>query len=250
MSLGFHAVKFGAGCFEQGKGSHMPTEKDEIVHFEADKMAFVKQTFGDSVQIIMDGHMGNSVHRTWDVDIAAAVMKALEPYGLLFYEEPLHYTNADGYAELCKRTTIPIAGGECLTAMSEWALFADKGSFDIAQPDASFMGGMEHFMKVAALFESKGKQIATHAWGAGGALMQNVHCAFACANTLIMEIPPAYGPLHSEIVRDSFAMRDGKALPPQAPGLGIVLTEETRNRFPFVPGTGEFNNVPGKQMRA
>ena len=36
------------------------------------------------------------------------------------------------------------------------------------------------------------------------------------------------------------------ALPPEAPGLGIALTEQVKNRYPFVPGSGEFNSVPGK----
>jgi hypothetical protein len=40
----------------------------------------------------------------------------------------------------------------------------------------------------------------------------------------------------------------GLVLPPGGPGLGIVLTEETKNRYPFRPGTGEFNSVPGKQL--
>jgi L-alanine-DL-glutamate epimerase-like enolase superfamily enzyme len=47
---------------------------------------------------------------------------------------------------------------------------------------------------------------------------------------------------------DSFRMKDGRILPPQTPGLGISLNEETRRRFPFVPGSGEFNSVPGKML--
>jgi hypothetical protein len=41
-------------------------------------------------------------------------------------------------------------------------------------------------------------------------------------------------------------MQAGRILPPQSPGLGITLTEELKRRFPFVPGSGEFNSVPGK----
>jgi L-alanine-DL-glutamate epimerase-like enolase superfamily enzyme len=78
--------------------------------------------------------------------------------------------------------------------------------------------------------------------------MQNIHAGFACENTAILEIPPAYGPLHSEIIDDSFFMRDGVVFPPDKPGLGIKLTDETKSRFPFVPGTGEFNGVPGKPL--
>ena len=45
---------------------------------------------------------------------------------------------------------------------------------------------------------------------------------------------------------DSLVMRDGYVLPPQAPGLGVRLTDEIKQRYPFVPGSGEFNTVPGK----
>ncbi|OQA02433.1 MAG: hypothetical protein BWY69_01129 [Planctomycetes bacterium ADurb.Bin401] len=79
--------------------------------------------------------------------------------------------------------------------------------------------------------------------------MQNIHCGFACANTAILEIAPAYAGLHSEVIGDSFVMKDGYALPPQKPGLGIELTEKIKNKYPFVPGSGEFNDAPGKILK-
>jgi L-alanine-DL-glutamate epimerase-like enolase superfamily enzyme len=78
--------------------------------------------------------------------------------------------------------------------------------------------------------------------------MQNVHCGFAAPNTTILEIPPDFGPLHEEIIGESFQMRDGFVLPPTTAGLGIVLTEATKERFPFEPGSGEYNSVPGKVL--
>jgi L-alanine-DL-glutamate epimerase-like enolase superfamily enzyme len=173
----------------------------------------------------------------------------VESYDLIFFEEPLHYTDPWGYAELCRSTSVPVAGGECLTASYEWRVFIERDCFDIGQPDASFTGGLTEFMRVAGMLEARKRQIATHAWGAGGSLMQNVHCGFACANTLILEVAPDYGPLHSEVVDGSFVMKEGRVLPPQRPGLGIVLTESTKSRYPFVPGSGEFNSVPGKVLR-
>ena len=144
---------------------------------------------------------------------------------------------------------MPVAGGECLTASYEWRVFVERDCFDVGQPDASFTGGLGEFMRVAGMLEARKRQIATHAWGAGGSLMQNVHCGFACSNTLILEVAPDYGPLHSEIMDGSFVMKEGRVLPPQRHGLGIVLTEATKNRYPFVPGSGEFNSVPGKVLR-
>jgi L-alanine-DL-glutamate epimerase-like enolase superfamily enzyme len=198
---------------------------------------------------MLDGHMGNATYGSrWSVETAIAVARALEPFDLFFFEEPLHYTDPCGYAELCRATTVPIAGGECLTANYEWSIFAAQDSFDIGQPDASWTGGLGEFMSVAEMMDTRKKKIATHAWGSGGSLMQNVHCGFAAPNTCILEIPPDFAGMHSELVVDSFVMRDGYVLPPQRPGLGFVLTEETRKRYPFIPGSGEFNSVPGKLL--
>ena len=41
-------------------------------------------------------------------------------------------------------------------------------------------------------------------------------------------------------------IKDGYALPPEKPGLGIELTGATIKRYPFQRGSGEFNSVPGK----
>lgn len=249
LSLGFRAFKLGAGRFTvETAEDYVPMSPAAAADLEADKMEFVRSHAGDEVSVMLDGHMGNRAGPSWSLGTAKAVVKAVEPYDVFFFEEPLPYTDPWGYSELCKSSSVPIAGGECLTAMYEWRVFAEQDAFDIGQPDAAFTGGLGEFIKVAAMLESRGRMIATHSWGAGGALMQNLHCAFACGNTVICEIPPAYGPLHSEIAGDSFMMEDGMALPPEKPGLGIELTDETKNRFPFVPGSGEFNSVPGKVL--
>jgi L-alanine-DL-glutamate epimerase-like enolase superfamily enzyme len=246
LSLGFKAFKIGAGSHSESEGWFMPEGLDAAIEYEAEKIEFVRNHVGPEIGIMMDGHMGSSVAHTWDYDTAIGVLKALEPFDLFFFEEPLHYSDPWGYAELCKNTSVPIAGGECLAGIYEWRIFAERNSFDIAQPDASYIGGLEEFVKVADMFAHSNCKIATHAWGSGGALMQNIHCGFACANTAILEVPPDYAGLHHEIIGDSFVMLDGSVLPPEKPGLGIVLTDEIKNKYPFQRGSGEFISVPGK----
>ena len=220
QSLGFRAAKLGVGSHSPGEGSFLAEEPGKAAEFEGSKLQFVREQYGDDLTIMLDGHMGNSTNRTWDAVTAIEVAKACQPFDLFFFEEPLHYTDPFGYAELCAATSVPIAGGECLTADCEWKVFVEHDCFDIGQPDAGFMGGLGEFIKVAKRFEERGRRIATHSWGAGGVFMQNLHSGFACPNTCILEIPPAYGPLHSEVVGDSFQMENGFVLPPSAPGLG------------------------------
>lgn len=245
-SLGFKGVKVGAGAYYKDRGSEISNKPEVAAAFEVEKLRFIRERFGKDLQIMLDAHMGNHAAATWNLATALAVAKAVEPEDLFFLEEPLHYTRPDWYAELCAGTTTRIAGGECLTSVSEWQAFIDKDCFHIGQPDAAFVSGLGPFMEIAARLEQKNSTIAPHAWGAGAAQMQNVHAGFACSNTVILEVAPAYGPLHSELIGDSLQMQDGHLLPPEKPGLGIELTEATINRFPFIPGTGEFNSVPGK----
>ncbi len=245
-SLGFRGVKLGAGAYRKEQGVVIFNDPNEAADFEATKARYVREKFGNDLWLMIDAHMGNSPGITWGLETAVAVAKALEPFNLFFLEEPLHYTRPDWYANLCKETSTPIAGGECLTAVCEWQTFIDQDSFMIGQPDASFTSGLDRFMQVASMLTKKGRSIATHAWGAGASLMQNIHCGFACPNTTMLEIAPAYGPLHSEVIGNSLQIRNGYVLPPETPGLGIELTENTIRKFPFIPGTGEFNSVPGK----
>jgi L-alanine-DL-glutamate epimerase-like enolase superfamily enzyme len=248
FSLGFRGLKVGAGSFTPGVGWFKGETAAEAADFEADKLAFMRAHAGRDAWLMMDAHMGNSYGKVWTVEIATAVARALEPFELFFFEEPLHYTDPWGYAELCRATTTPIAGGECLTAMYEWRVFAERDSFDIGQPDASFTGGLGEFLNVAELMARRGRKVATHAWGAGGSHMQNVHCGFAAANTCILEVAPDWAGLHADVIDGAFVMKDGYALPPERPGLGIVLTDEIKRRYPFQPGSGEFNSVPGKLL--
>jgi galactonate dehydratase len=244
LSLGFKGLKVGVGWF--GNEWIGCSTRQEWVESEAGKLEFVRSRFGRDLCFMMDAHMGNSPVGSWDLETATAVAKALEPFDLKFLEEPLNYSDPWGYSELCKNTEVPIAGGECLTTAYEWRVFSERDAFDIGQPDASFTGGLGEFMNIASMLHARGRSIATHSWGAGGSLMQNLHCGFAAPNTLILEVAPAFGPLHREIISDAFVLENGRVRPPQMPGLGITLSEDVKRRFPFVPGSGEFNDVPGK----
>ncbi len=180
----------------------------------------------------------------WTIETAGPVLRALEPFHLAFFEEPLHYNDLDGYAELCRSTSVPVAGGECLTTLQEFAQYARAEALDMAQPDASYIG-LDAFVRTARMFADRGKWVATHAWSAGVGVMQNIHAAFACDNVAILEVPPLAGPLRTEVYADGYRFEEGFIRRPQAPGLGVRLSDDLKARFPFVPGSGEWNRVPG-----
>ena len=203
---------------------------------------------GPDIKVLLDGHQDNLPIPGWEVPTAWPWSRPSSRSTCSSSRSRCRYTNPWGYGELRGATSVPIAGGETLTGVPEWRVFAEQDAFDIAQPDAAFCGGLGEFLRIAALFEARGRKIATHAWGAGGALMQNIHAAFAAPNTVICEIPPAFGPLHSEIVGDSFVMRDGRVLPPETPGLGITLSARSGSATRSCRAAANSTPVPGKPL--
>jgi len=216
------------------------------VDVECEKLQTIRKHIGNEFTVSLDGHISNAMHdkmTPWDVGIAKAVLKAMEPCDIFFYEEPLNYKNVEGYAELCQSTSIPIAGGECLSTREEFWQYAQLKAFDIAQPDASYIG-ISALVDVGRMFALRGKRVATHAWSGG--VMENIHAAFATPNMAILELPPLAGPLHTEVYAEGYRFEDRYILPPEVPGPGIQLTDKLKAKYPFVRGTGEWNAVPGK----
>jgi L-alanine-DL-glutamate epimerase-like enolase superfamily enzyme len=259
LKLGYCAVKLGAGSYQPGSptiGSRSPQEAAEV---EVDKIQFLAQRFGKSFQLLLDGHMdflgeGNQI---WDLGTARFVLKSLEPYAVGFFEEPLPYTDMRAYAELRRSTSIKVAGGECLTSLEEWRDWLTLEPFALAQLDAAFMGGMTNFIKIARLCELKGLEIATHAWTATPGVAANLHAAFACRNTAILEMGAYHprrpelnthvqAPLLTELWVEPPELIDGRLRLSNTPGLGVRLPEKFCERHPFVPGSGEFSSVKGK----
>lgn len=251
LELGFRAVKLSSGYLDPvTRTEAVTTGTGATVDAEVGKAALLRETFGPDLGLLLDGHMG---HREgperWDLETAQAVLHALAPYDLTFFEEPLRYDDIAGYAALTRDSAVPVAGGEQLTTVGEFAAFAERDAFAVAQPDAAWLG-IDGFVQVARLFGRDGRQVAPHAWCAGVGVMQNVHAAFACDNVVSVEIPPAAGPLHTELWGDSLLLDGGRVLRPDAPGLGVELSAATRAAYPFRSGAEEFSSVPGKVMRS
>lgn len=238
--LGFDAAKVSTGYLDSATGQEV---RADAVETEVAKYELVHQRYGDEFTLLLDGHMGHRVGPDrWNEQIASEVLAALAPHSPVFFEEPLGYHDVESYARLAAGP-VTVAGGEQLTSVAEFEPYARAGAFNLVQPDAAWLG-IWGYRSIAERFAAS----APHSWGAGVAVMQNLHAAFATANTKIVEMIPAPGRLHTELWGDSVSMVGSRIRRPDAPGLGVRLTPEIEAEFAFVPGSGEFANVPGKKM--
>lgn len=262
LSIGFTAVKLGAGTYRPGHpvlASRTPQEARDV---EVSKVEFLRERFGDSFTLNLDAHMDNvgEEDHVWTLATARFVLQALEAYPIGFFEEPLPYTDMRAYAALRGSTSLTVAGGECLTSLEEWRDWLEHKPFALAQLDASFMGGLTNFMKIAHLCELQGVPIATHAWSAAPGVAANLHAAFASRSTAVCELAACNlarpelnthiaAPLITDLWIEPPTIERGRVRLADTPGLGVRIPDGFLDRHPFEPGSGEFSSVKGKILQ-
>ena len=204
---------------------------------EAERVAAVREALGTEMALAIDA-VQNYNPRPWSVKEAARMLRILEPFNLAWAEEMLPPFDPQPYAELRRATTTPISGGEGITTATQFEQWLRADAFDLAQPDATIIGGIGEARRACEAAASRGIPVAVHIWGSAPTLAANIHLALATPNCIWVEHPVLGNPLESELFVEPLVIRDGYVQPPTAPGLGIRLPQEVRDKYRFVPGSG------------
>ena len=212
-----------------------------------DTVRIVREKIPADMDIIVDAVQG-SAPDPWLVNTAVRVGKAIEPFKPLWYEEPCRVENIDGYVEVKSKVDLPISGGECSTTPREFKQFFDRRALDIVQPDISNLG-FSGARDVAALAEAYGVTFIPHSWGTGVSVMTTFHFALATSNCPMTEYCQIPNPLREALFVDAPVPVDGYLSPPTGPGLGVRLTDEIIEKYPFRGKGGHFMPYEDKGLR-
>ena len=165
------------------------------------------------------------------VDDVLSFIDSLEDVPV-FIEEPLGPEKMDGYPILRKQAGCKIAGGEIITHTSEMINYIRNGYYDIAQPDATVIGGISSLKKIFDMSEQT--DIYVHCWGGAAGMNANYHAAAAYGGPLV-EWPLPYFPIREDLNIESYKIIKGVLYLHDIPGLGISLTDSIIKNFPFKP---------------
>jgi L-alanine-DL-glutamate epimerase-like enolase superfamily enzyme len=250
-SLGFRGLKIGTG-FEGRPGGFTTAPGTPPygtwyggstavrIADEREKFGALREALGPDIELATDCH-AVQVREPWSRRTALDLARALEPFDLLFMEEPLRYDDPAGYAELRTITRVPIAGGECLTGIDEFRRYLDAGALDYVQPDATHVGGIGVTRDVARLADARHVGLIVHTGGAvGPGFMANLHVAFASPNARYVECALAPDNIRKQLLAEELSLADGFMARPTAPGLGITLDPAFVAAHPYRPGPLEY----------
>ena len=165
------------------------------------------------------------------VDYVSAIER-LTDRGIVFLEEAIGPADPDGFKALRRCVMPKVCGGEIITTPQEMIERINNDVYDFVQPDASVIGGIGAVMEVFGVAQQRGTDVVVHAWGGPVAIMASYHAAFAGHGKLV-EYPMLPFQLGEEMLGDSMRIIQGQLLRPDAPGLGVTLTEDIEERYPF-----------------
>ena len=196
------------------------------VEAAVNRVASIRDALGKEFGIAVDFH--GRVHQA----MARVLMKELEPYHLMFIEEPVLIENIEAFAELRRHTTTPIATGE--RNFTRWG-FKDiltRGVADIIQPDLCHAGGIFEVRKIAAMAECFDVAVAPHCPLGPIALAASLQLDWCTPNSVIQE--QSLGIHYNQGVdlldyladRSVFEYRNGNVYRNTLPGLGITVNED------------------------
>ena len=149
---------------------------------------------------------------------------------ITFIEEALGPDVVDRFPEIRSKTDIPIAGGEIITTYREMEHRINDGYYDIAQPDATVIGGIQPTFDLFKLVRNANCAIYVHCWGGPVGMMANYHAAIAGGGDVV-ELPLPRFPLRNLMA--DWQIEDGNLHLDNTPGLGVHLTPQIEQEFAF-----------------
>lgn len=220
QSQGFTAIKM------NGTEELQYIDSYEKVDALLERVDAIRKAVGKNFGIGVDFH--GRVHKP----MAKILMKELDPYRLMFIEEPVLDENLEALKELSRHTSTPIATGERMYSRWDFKELLSTGYIDILQPDLSHAGGITECRKIATMAEAYDVAIAFHCPLGPIALAACLQVDAVSHNAFIQEqslgIHYNKGNDILDYLKDPtvFQYDNGFVNIPEGPGLGIEVDEE------------------------
>jgi L-alanine-DL-glutamate epimerase-like enolase superfamily enzyme len=189
----------------------------------------VRETVGDEIDIMADAYMG------WSLDYAKRMMRLIEPFNLRWLEEAIIPDDINGYHELRRFGTTPIAAGEHEFTSYGFRQMIEARALDYFQFDTNRVGGITAARKIQALAEAYSIPVVPHA-----GQMHNYHVVMASLNSPLAEYFPK---VDVEVGNELFwyifkgepeAQGGFIDLDDGVPGLGLEIDEDALSRFKVI----------------
>lgn len=181
------------------------------------------------------------VHTRLDVPSAVRLARDLEPYHLMWLEEPVPAENVAAMRKVTESTSTPICSGENLYLRHGFRDLIEQQAVDIIMPDIPKCGGLSECRKIANMAEIYYIPFAPHNVSSPIGTMASAHVCGTVPNFMVLEFHWLHRDYWTTIIQEKTdIIQDGFITLSDRPGIGLELDEEVAKQYQF-PGTSWFS---------
>lgn len=189
----------------------------------------VREAIGEELDLVFDV-LGARVR--WDVKEAVERLNDLEPYRLLWIEEPLPPHDYHSHTLLRNLTRTRIGTGEQEWDVNGYQRLIEAGGVDVVQLDPGRCHGITGCLKVIKLIEGANLRWTAHTWSSALNTAASVHLlATSPKHGWTMDFKPHESPMQHELVSDPWVQQEGFIEVRDKPGLGVTVHEEVVRKY-------------------
>jgi len=205
-------------------------ETSLYLEFAPKMIAHVREQFGSTFQLLHDVH-----HRLSPIE-AARLGHDLEPYRLLWLEDPTAAEDPSAFRTIRAHTTIPIAVGEVFNSIWDFQHLITERLIDYVRASVSHVGGITHLLRIFSLADLYGIRTGSHGPTdlSPISLSAALHVDLTVPNFGIQEYMPFLSPAE-EVFHTSYTFANGYLHPGDEPGLGVLFDEQAAAKHPYTP---------------
>lgn len=197
------------------------------------RLRIARDAVGTDIRVAVDAN------QRWDVADAIEWIRALEPYGLWWVEEPTSPDDILGHASI-RRAVAPIriATGEHVHNRVMFKQLLQAQAIDVLQLDAARVGGVNENIAILLLAAKFGVPVCPHAGGVGLCEMVQHLAMFdfvAVSGSTVGRAIEYVDHLHEHFA-DPAVIRDGRYTAPLAPGFSTQMRPASIRRYVYPTG--------------
>jgi len=200
------------------------------------EVGFVRSVLDKRVDLAAD------MHGRYDMGSAKRAAIELEPFKLLWLEEPVPAENVDAMRDIRQSTKTPICAGENLFLRHGFRELLEKRAVDIIMPDIQKCGGLLESRKIADMAHTYYVPVAPHCVVSPIGYMASCHVCAAIPNFLVLEWHWFQRQeLWRTMIKEGEIIQKGFVTVTDRPGIGVEMNDEAARKAQM-PNTPWFDS--------